>query len=96
MLVKILGISDLIIAILFVINTNLDKSGWFPDKIILYAGIFLLVKGIFFALTLDFASILDIICAGIILISLAVHIPLLITAIVIILLLQKGFLSLVS
>jgi len=96
MLIKILGITDIIIAILFTINANLDKWNWFPDRIILWAGIFLLIKGILFVLTLDFASLLDIICAIVILLSLTFNISLLISAIVILILLQKGFLSLAT
>jgi hypothetical protein len=97
MLVKLFGIFDLIIAIIFFLNNNLDKiGGWFPDRIVLYAGIYLLIKGIFFILTLDFASLLDIICAIIIIASIYTPVSLIISAIVIILLLQKGFFSLVS
>lgn len=97
MLVKLFGILDLFVAIIFFINNNLDKiDGWFPDKIVLYAGIYLLIKGLFFVLTFDFASLLDIICAIIIIISIYTPVSLIISAIVIILLLQKGFFSLVS
>jgi hypothetical protein len=97
MIVKLFGLIDLVIAVIFFINSNLDKiGGWFPDHIVTIAGVYLLIKGLFFALTFDFASILDIICAVVILISVVIHIPLAVSAIIIILLLQKGFFSLVS
>jgi hypothetical protein len=96
MLIKFLGITDIIIAILFTINANLDRADWFPEKIIFWAGIFLLVKGILFVLTLDIASVLDILCAVVMLLSLIFNMPLIISAIVIIILLQKGLFSLVN
>lgn len=96
MLIKILGITDIIIAILFTINSNLDKWNWFPDKIVWWAGIFLLIKGILFVLTFDIASVLDIVCGIVILLSILFNIPLIVSTIVILILLQKGFFSLVS
>jgi hypothetical protein len=96
MLVKLLGIIDIVLALLFFINNNFDKSNWFPNKIILIVGIMLLVKGIIFVLMLDFASLIDIACGIIIILSAFMHIHVLLAFIVCIFLIQKGILSLVS
>lgn len=96
MLIKILGILDIIAGLLFFIDSAFNKSGWFPEKIILYIGIYLLIKGLLFVFTLDLLSIIDIICGGIILLSLLIHIPFLIVFLVVFFLIQKGFLSIVS
>jgi len=95
MLLKIFGVIDLGIAIFFALNL-FDKWGIFPDKIILIAGIYLLIKGILFAIILDFASVIDIICAIIMLLSLSFSIAPLISAFVIIFLAQKAFFSIVA
>jgi hypothetical protein len=98
MLLQIFGILDIITGILFFINNTFDKSGsnWFPNRIIIIAGIYLLVKGLIFVILLDFASAIDIIAAVIILISVLVHIPVILTAIVLLFLIQKGIFSLAS
>ena len=97
MLAKILGVLDLIVAAVFFVNNTFDKSdSWFPDKIVLIMGIYLLIKGILFLLTIDFASSLDVIASIIIIISAWVTIPLILAIIVLIFLVQKGLLSLLS
>lgn len=98
MLLQTFGILDILTAILFFINNTFDKGGsdWFPNKIVLIAGIYLLVKGIIFIITLDFASTIDVIAAIIILVSIVVHIPVILTAIVLLFLIQKGIFSIVS
>jgi hypothetical protein len=96
MIVKIFGLFDIFVALIFFINNSFDKSGWFPNSIVLWAGIYLLVKGLIFALTLDFASILDILCSIIIIISAWIHIPVLLATAVIVLIFQKGFLSMAA
>ena len=95
-MIKILGIFDILTALLFLIN-NFDKSdAWFPNKIVLIAGIYLLIKGVLFLFILDFASSLDVISAVIILLSLVISIHPVLSLIVIIFLVQKGIFSLLS
>ena len=98
MLLPTLGVLDILTAILFFINNNFDKSGhdWFPNRIILIAGLYLLIKGLMFIIFLDFTSAADVIAAVIILLSLIVHIPVILTAIVVLFLVQKGIFSMVS
>ncbi len=97
MIFKILGILDLITALVFLINNWFDKTlHWFPDKIVLVLAIYLIIKGIFFLISLDFASIIDIICGIVIILSLYFTIPLLLAAIIFIYLLQKSILCLIS
>jgi hypothetical protein len=96
MLLKLLGILDIIVAILFFIDGVFNKSSWMPSKIILYAGIYLLIKGLIFVFMLDFLSVIDIACSLIILLSILIHIPFLLVFIVVFFLIQKGLLSLVA
>jgi|SRR3989338_8314158 len=97
MLVKLFGIFDILTAIVFFINNTFDKtSNWFPNIIILVAAIYLIAKGLFFVLTADLASLMDIIAGTIMLISFWTAIPLLLAAVVIIYIIQKGLFSLVS
>ena len=95
MLIKLFGVLDLLTAIVFLINNNFDKAhNWFPNSIVLILAVYLLLKGIFFVLILDFASLIDIICAVIILISLYIWITPILAFLVIIFLAQKGIFSL--
>ena len=97
MFVKILGALDLIVAGIFCLNNNLDSfngGGWFPNSILMYAGIYLLLKGLLFCWSLDIASIIDVVGALIILLSLVIQLPLMISAVVIFYLTIKGFISL--
>lgn len=97
MIVKILGILDLIAVIAFLIKNYFDAAGnWFPTTLLLIAGIYLLVKGIIFILTLDFASAIDIISGIIILFAVYFHIPTLLAALLIVVLGQKAIFSLLS
>lgn len=97
MITKILGITDIFAALFFFMNNYLDKGNfWFPDKIIFIFAFYLLIKGLIFLAFLDFASILDVICAIILFVSLSMIISPLIALFVIIFLLQKGFFSLIS
>ena len=97
MIVKILGMTDIIAAVSFFINNNFDKSGWFPNSIVIIFGIFLLVKGVIFLSSMDIASILDIICAAIIFVS-VIFFPIhaLVVFFVDIYLILKGFISIIA
>lgn len=97
MIVKLLGILDIAVATIFFLNNNWDKvgGGWFPDNIVFYAGIYLLIKGLMFVWGMDFASMVDVFCGIVILLSLIFQIPLVFAAIVIVFILLKGGMSLV-
>jgi len=60
MLAFILGVADIITAVLFVCYTNF---GWFSASLVTGFVIYLLFKGGLFSLSLDIASIIDVICA---------------------------------
>ena len=94
MIVKILGALDIFAALCFwifgVFHLNM-LSG-----LILVLGFFLLVKGIAFAVTLNLMSIIDIICAFIIIGSTSMSMPLVIVIIVSLFLLQKGIFSMLG
>jgi hypothetical protein len=94
MITKILGVFDLIAAIFFCINNLFDRADtWFPNKIIVILGFYLLIKGILFVAFLDFASILDVICAIIIFVSLVMPISPILSLVIVFFLLQKAFFS---
>ena len=93
MIVKILGLADLIVAAIFLISVYFLS---FPTTIILVAGIYLLIKGLIFSILLDVASILDVICAMIILLSIPFNLSLLLSSVVLLFLILKGIMSLAS
>jgi hypothetical protein len=93
-MIFILGIVDLFIAGVFALKLIFNFA--FLDNIILSGGIYLLIKGAIFLMSLDFASVLDVL-SGIVLISAYFfEIPFVIGIIVIVFLVQKGIFSLVS
>ena len=92
MIVKILGALDILSAILFWL------FGMFhivPSVIITLIAFYLLIKGLFFLISLDFASILDIIVAIIMFISIGFVMPNIIIFLVALFLLQKGIFSII-
>ena len=93
MFVKLLGILDIFIAVCFWI---FGVFHIFPEKFITILGIILLIKGIIFIIGLSIASIIDIVCALIIIIAASVNVPLVMTVLVALFLLQKGLFSLAS
>ena len=94
MLIKLLGFLDIVSAVIFFINNTVFHL--LPTSIVLLVAIYLLIKGIIFVLSADFASIIDIIC-GIIIISSAFFIlPKLIAVIIAVYLVQKGIFSMLS
>jgi len=93
MLVKILGIIDILAGILFWIFFFFHII---PQNVILLFAIFLLAKGAIFLASSDIASIIDIACAGIILVSLNLALPGFIIILISLFLLQKGVLSLLA
>jgi len=91
MLVKILGIFDIISAILFWIFGFFDTI---PKTVILFVAFYLLIKGAIFMLFRDVISVGDIICSGMIFLSLIIMLPKAVIFLVAIFLLQKGIVSL--
>lgn len=91
MLHKILGILDLITALALILSL---LTSLIPSSLILILGIYLLIKGFMFTLIFDFASILDVFSAIIILISAIWSIPLLLGILITLFLGWKGILSL--
>tara|TARA_Y100000310_G_C20631812_1_gene789058 strand:+ start:860 stop:1141 length:282 start_codon:yes stop_codon:yes gene_type:complete len=90
MILKIFGALDIIAAL----------SIWFghffniiPQSFITLIAFYLLAKGIFFLISADIASILDVISAIIIFISFSVNMPGFIIIIVSLFLIQKGIFS---
>lgn len=93
MIVKILGTLDILAAIIFWL------FGMFhiiPSSIILIIAFYLLVKGIIFVISLDIASVLDIIVSVLIFVSLSFTLPKIIIFLISLFLLQKGILSMLN
>ena len=93
MIIKVFGMADLIAMIIFFTSTAFN---FVPSYFVWIAGLYLVIKGITFAILLDIASIVDILSGLIVLLSIAIVIHPLLIAIVSIYLLQKGFMSLVG
>jgi hypothetical protein len=94
MIVKLLGALDLFIALCFWVFGVFHLN--FLGSFILILGFFLLIKGIVFATTLNIVSIIDIVCALIILGSVSMTMPIFIVIIVSLFLVQKGVFSMLS
>jgi len=93
MIIKILGILDIFIAIVFWL---FGMFGIIPSQFVLLIGMILLVKGIIFLTGLSITSFIDIICAVLIITSTAMDLPNLVVALVTLFLLQKGAFSLMN
>jgi len=93
MIIKILGILDIIAGLLFWL------SGFFhiiPDSIIILIVIYLITKGLIFVISKDIASILDIITGLAIYLSMSIALPGIVIFLITFFLLQKGILSLIA
>lgn len=93
LVIKILGSLDIFSAVIVWV------AGVFhiiPSPLLLLVAFYLLAKGVFFLISADIASIIDIICAVIIFLSLSFNMPVFISIIVALFLLQKGVFSLAS
>lgn len=90
MILKILGSLDIFTALSLWIFHFFHII---PEKFIMVLAFYLLAKGIFFLISQDIASILDVICAGIIFLSFNFTIPAFVIILVSLFLLQKGILS---
>lgn len=93
-MMKILGGFDIITGAIFFIFATFHVD--LLHKLVMILAIILLIKGLIFMISKDIASLLDIICAIIMFISLGVSMPYLIVILVFIYLLQKGIFSLLA
>lgn len=91
MIVKILGIIDIILALLFWVSSFFHII---PNTVILAGAIYLLAKGIIFLMSEQIASVLDVIIAVAMILSLSFALPSFLVIILVLLLLQKGVVSL--
>jgi len=91
MIIKILGILDLIGALLFWLFTFFGIGKGVMMVIVLY----LIIKGLVFVISADIASILDIIAGVLIYVALNFTVPRFISILVVLYLVQKGIVSLV-
>ena len=71
MIIKILGILDIISALIFWLLLFFNL----PKILLLLIAFYLLIKGSIFLISADIASILDILCAGIIFLALSFTMP---------------------
>ena len=94
MLIKLLGVLDVMVAILFFANNTFFR--FLPTVIVLIIALYLIIKGLIFVLSADVASIIDIICGIIIIASAFSVLPKLVAVIVAIYLVQKGVFSVLS
>ena len=92
MVIKTLGIFDILISILFFTFIVFDIKSL--AGIILLSGLFLLVKGVVFIGNLNITSIFDVVNSFIIILSSSIEINIIIAIIVSLFLLQKGIFSL--
>jgi len=93
MLVKLLGILDIFIAVVFWIFGVFHVI---PGKFLMILGIILLAKGIIFIMGFSVASIIDIVCALVIIIAGSITVPHVVIVLVSLFLVQKGIFSLLS
>ncbi|MBU3913370.1 MAG: hypothetical protein KKE50_04715 [Nanoarchaeota archaeon] len=91
MIVKILGIFDMLAALLFWV---FGIFGIIPSNLILILAVYLLVKGLIFVISADVASVIDILVSLIMFLSLSFHIPQIIVITATLILIQKGAFSL--
>jgi len=93
MILKILGVGDLIIAAIFILSYL-----WhiIPDTWLFVMAGYLALKGLIFLISLDLASMVDIGCALVMFISAFFNIPFLVGGVVALFLIQKGVLSLLD
>lgn len=93
---QLFGVIDIFVGLMFWIYSMLNLIGWhiIPKGFIIMFGIILLIKGLAFAVGMDFLSILDVIAALIILASVSVTFPAVIAHMVVLFLVGKGIFSL--
>ncbi len=94
MLIKLFGILDIVISVLFFIAKIFNIN--YLNSLILLLGIFLLVKGMVFFIKPNITSMLDVTSSIIIIASSSINVHIIIVIIVSLFLFQKGVFSLSS
>ncbi len=92
-MIKLLGIFDIVSAIIFLLFGILGMFN-ILGNLVLLVGMLLLVKGLVFMSELNIASISDIICSVVMLTASFYHLNFIIIVVVSVFLFQKGVLSL--
>jgi len=94
MILKVLGAVDILIGIVFWFY---GVFGIFPEQLIVFLGLVLVVKGLIFVIGMDVASVLDVVAGAVIIVAGGgVSMPFLVVVLVAVFLVQKGVVSLVS
>jgi len=98
MLIKILGVIDILAGIIFWLSGffKLIKFNLIPSELIFVFGILILAKGLIFIFGLSLTSFLDIISGAVLLLAIITEMPLIIISLVSLFLIQKGVLSFVN
>jgi len=94
MIIKILGIVDAIIGLMFWLFGVFHLE--FLSGLFIIMGLYLIVKGVVFIAGLSFASVLDIVSGFLIIATASINMPLLVILVVSLFLIQKGIFSLLS
>jgi len=93
MIIKVLGILDLFVGVIFWLFGIFHII---PSSFVLILGLFLLAKGIIFITGLSITSFLDIISAIVIITATSVTLPNLVVILISIFLIQKGIFSMLG
>jgi len=93
-MIFILGILDILAAFILVLEFILTK--YFPNEIVLVAGLYLIFKGIPFLMGGDIASIFDVFAGSVFILATFITLPTVLFLITTFILVQKGFFSLVG
>ena len=93
MIIKILGILDILAGALFWASTSFDIN---IKSILIFFALYLIIKGTIFLISKDIASALDVISGILIYASVSYNLPAFVDVIVSLFLLQKGIFSLLS
>ena len=96
MVIQLFGAIDIFVGLIFWIYSMLNLIGWgiIPNGLIMFLGVILLIKGLVFAIGLDFLSILDVIVAIIILSAVTITLPTTVIHMIGLFLVAKGIISL--
>ena len=91
MIIKILGVLDIFVAIVFWL---FGMFGIISSDFVLLLGLILLVKGLIFSIKVNVTSILDIISSILIITATSIDLPVMAISLISLFLLQKGIFSL--
>lgn len=92
MIVKILGVLDLLVATIF----SVFYFFGFSEKLVMLAGFYLIAKGATFLMSKNIVSIIDIAIGIVLIVSINIHLPYVIAILPVLFLLQKGIFSFLS